>query len=123
MKRNVRLISARDWLRAVGNVRAGDYARRYNVDKYTAYAEMASLGATINDHDRKYAVRPAPIPRRRRPGRDPDPPPALPGLTEWGGDLILAVDFTAGGAPIGLQGEDVYELLRDLEPPGHRLKD
>ena len=51
MKREVRLVSARDWLRAAGPVRAGDYAARYGVDRYVAYEEMLQLGATIADSE------------------------------------------------------------------------
>lgn len=38
---------------------------------------------------------------------------AIPGLVEYGGHLIFAVDFTSGGAPIGLQADDPEEECFD----------
>lgn len=116
MKRAARLASARAWLSKDGFPRVGPYARRYGVDKYTAYQELVSLGVTLSESDQKWAVRPPPVPRRRPTHRDPEP--LLPDLIEWGGDLIYVVGWTSGGAPYGLQGEDLEEFLQELELDG-----
>jgi hypothetical protein len=91
-------------------VRAGDYAARYGVDRYTAHQEMVMLEVPIAPGDRRYAVRPPPPARvrQRQPSR-----PALetPDLIEWGGNSICVVGYTSGGAPYGPSEEEMELLL------------
>jgi hypothetical protein len=116
MKRAARLASARHWLSNGGFPRVGPYAKRYGVDKYTAYQELASLGVDLAESEQMWAVRPPPVPKRR-----PAPPnrePLLPDLIEWGGEPIYVVGWSDSGFPYGLMGEDLAEFLRELESDG-----
>ncbi len=52
--------------------------------------------------------------RRRRPRKvkaraAAEDPFTIPGWVEYGGRLIFAVDFTSGGAPIGLEANELEE--------------
>jgi hypothetical protein len=97
-------------------VRAGDYAARYGVDRYTAHEEMVMLEVPIAPDDQRFAVRPPPRPTARRPVPHPDQCP--PAVIEWGGKLIFVIGCTSGGVPYGLQMEEIFtpaeiEMLRD----------
>jgi hypothetical protein len=94
-------------------VRAGDYAARYGVDRYTAHQEMVMLEIPIAPGDRRFAVRPPPVPRVRR--RAPEPSPELPDVVEWGGQLIFVVGHTSGGAPYGPTIEEIEDLFDPAE--------
>lgn len=124
MRSHVRLISARAWIARVlamgRQVRSGDYAARYGVDRYTAYQELVRLGCPVAPGNRKYAVRP---PHRRRirrsaPRYDPGPPDAI----EWGGELMMVMGWTSGGAPYGLNQEEMEGIFgqEEIKPPVFR---
>src|SRR6266700_4736247 len=90
LRRPARLVSARawisKWMSAGRQVRAGDYAARYGVDRYIAHREMVMLKVPIAPGDRRYAVRPSPPARVRR--RQPSQPvQETPDLIGWGGPL------------------------------------
>jgi hypothetical protein len=91
-------------------VRAGDYAARYGVDRYTAHQEMVMLKVPIAPGDRRYAVRPPPRARvlRRQASQ---PVQETPDLIGWGGHLMFVVGCTSGGAPYGLSEEEMEILL------------
>jgi hypothetical protein len=91
-------------------VRAGDYAARYGVDRYTAHQEMVMLRVPIAPGDRRYAVRPPPPARvqRRQPS---EPVQGTLDLIEWGGHLTFVVGCTSGGAPYGPSEEEMEMLL------------
>jgi len=91
-------------------VRAGDYAARYGVDRYTAHQEMVMLEVPIAPGDRRYAVRPPP-PARVRRRQPPQPVQETSGMIEWGGRRMFVVGYTSGGAPYGLGEEEVEMLL------------
>jgi hypothetical protein len=44
MRKPARLDSARDWVRSGAQLTVGTYAKRYGVDRYTAYEELAAIG-------------------------------------------------------------------------------
>ncbi len=121
LRRPARLISARawisKWMSAGRQVRAGDYAARYGVDRYTAHQEMVMLQVPIAPGDRRYAVWPPSHARVRR-RQSPEPVRETPDLVEWGGQLMFVVGWTSGGAPYGLTEEEMETLLHpvDLEP-------
>jgi hypothetical protein len=125
MKRQLRLQSARSWLSAKGAVRAGEYARRYNVDKYTAYQELTMIGAPIDDHDHKYANRPPDVPKRRRRAEvdHEESPFTEHGIIEWGGHLIMPMGHTSGGVPFGIMGEELRQLLLEWGFEGDWLEE
>ncbi len=86
MRRPVRLVSARAWIAswalAGRQVRAGDYAARYGVDRCTAYREMVMLDVPIAPGDARYAVPPPPRPRVRRLTPRPIQGPAADDMDE-----------------------------------------
>jgi hypothetical protein len=44
MRKPARLDSARQWIRSGARVTVGVYAKRYGVDRYTAYDELTAIG-------------------------------------------------------------------------------
>jgi hypothetical protein len=81
------------------------FGRRYGVDCYTAYADLIVIGVRLGPGDSRWAVRPAPAPKR---------PPAEPADLSanfdadvgegwvWIGDQrMVVVGYTPGGAPYG----------------------
>jgi hypothetical protein len=107
MRRPVRLDSATAWIARKGPIRVGEYARRYGVDRYTAFQDMVAIGAAIAEGDRKYAVRPPPVPKRRpKPASEVD---EWPDIIEWGGELMYVAGWTSGGAPYGVPVEGFDE--------------
>lgn len=54
---------------------------------------------------------------KSRPGDDPFP--SL--FVEWGGELWFVVDYTAGGAPIGLRASEIEDVFEhgELDPSQH----
>jgi hypothetical protein len=91
-------------------VRAGDYAARYGVDRYTAHQEMVMLKVPIAPGDRRYAVRPPP-PARVRQRQPSQPVQEKLDLIEWGRHMMFVVGCTSGGAPYGPSEEEMKMLL------------
>jgi len=74
------------------------YAKRYGVDKYTAYEDLAALGFPLGQREAHWAQRPPPTPRRREPA------PSIGSGIEWiryGDEIMLVMGYTPGGAPYG----------------------
>ena len=97
MRQQARRESARAWVGLGAPVSVKAFARRYGVDCYTAYADLIAIGFHLPLGDNRWAVRPAPTPKR---------PPAEPaGFDEgwvWiGGQRMFVVGYTPGGAPYG----------------------
>lgn len=114
MRRPARLDSARAWLASGAAVTLRGYARRYSVDRYTAYDELTMLEADLPAGDEQWSKRPPPVPRRARRDRDddhePDPTGDLPeGWVSWGGELLFVAGFTSGGAPFGMRIDEFPE--------------
>ncbi len=93
------------------------YARRYGVDRYTAYEDLTAIGFPLPDSARRGARRPPPQPRPRRPAT----PRALPD-DDWimmDGRPYFVAGYTPGGAPYGLylhETDDDY--LTGMITPG-----
>lgn len=102
MRRQARLDSAQAW---VGTRRAGHrgtYAKRYGVDRYTAYEELTAIGFPLPATDRPKcrAKRAGPAKTRRSLGSD----------WVWVGERrMFVVGHTAGGAPFGLWEDEVED--------------
>jgi hypothetical protein len=74
------------------------YAKRYGVDKYTAYEDLAALGFPLGQREAHWAQRPPPTPRRR------EPEPNIGSDIEWiryGDEIMFVMGYTPGGAPYG----------------------
>jgi hypothetical protein len=65
MRRQARRESSRAWIASGATVTIKTYARRYGVDRYTAYEDLTAIGFPLPDSARRWAHRPPPQPRPR----------------------------------------------------------
>ncbi|MDT3446931.1 MULTISPECIES: hypothetical protein [unclassified Pseudofrankia] len=93
----------------------GGYARRYGVDRYTAYDDLTSLGVELPDTARRWAQRPAATPRRRAERRDDEWPHDDSWITLDGHPYFVA-GYTAGGAPYGIFADNAPEGIHTAGP-------
>ena len=97
MRKQARRESARAWVASGAAVSVKAFARRYGVDRYTAYEDLISIGFAVPSGDTRWAVRPAPTPNRPR-----TEPVDLAGDWIWtGAQRMFVVGCTPGGAPYG----------------------
>jgi hypothetical protein len=100
MLKPARLDSARRWVRSGALVTVGAYAKRYGVDRYTAYDELTAIGFPLPVSAQRWAQRPPPVPRKRRQRTDEVGDADADWV--WVGDRrMLIVDYTPGGVPFG----------------------
>ena len=81
------------------------YARRYGVDRYTAYDDLAALGFVLPASAQRWARRPPATPRRTAEHRA-DRVEAEPWIVLDGRSFFVA-GYTSGGAPYGMFGEEM----------------
>jgi hypothetical protein len=87
------------------------YAKRFGVDRYSAYADLTAIGVTLPASDQRWAQRPASNPRRTA---------SDDGSVEYSwimldGRRFFVAGFTPGGAPYGIFEDEVDEMnLGDL---------
>ena len=108
MRKQARLDSAREWVRSRARVTVQAYAKRYGVDRYTAYDELTAIGFPLPASAVKWARRPPAIPRkvRRRADGFDDPDPDW----VWVEDRrMFLVGHTAGGAPFGCYEDELED--------------
>jgi hypothetical protein len=115
MRQGQRRDSARDWIRTGAEITIDGYARRYAVDRYTAYDDLTWLGVELPDAARQWAHRPAPIPGRRAERRDDEWLDDDPWITLDGRPFFVA-GYTAGGAPYGVFVDAVPAGIPTLGP-------
>ena len=99
MRQEQRRASARDWVRTSPAVTVGIYAKRYGVDRYTAYEDLTAIGFALPATAQRWSRRPPAVPRRRR-----TPPAAEPldeSLIMLDGRMFFVAGYTSGGAPYG----------------------
>ena len=65
MRRQARRESSRAWIASGATVSIKTYARRYGVDRYTAYEDLTAIGFALPDSARRWAHRAPPQPRPR----------------------------------------------------------
>jgi hypothetical protein len=100
MRRQARRESSRAWIASGATVSIKIYARRYGVDRYTAYEDLTAIGFPLPDSARRWAHRPPPQPRPRRAAT----PRALLD-DDWimiDGRPYFVAGYTPGGAPYGI---------------------
>jgi hypothetical protein len=110
MRKAARRDSARVWIASGAVVSLKAYAKRYGVDKYTAYEDLAAIGFSHGPREAHWAQRPPSAPRRRREPIAPD--------IEWiqyGDEIMFVAGYTPGGAPYGCvhpadESEDAWSL-------------
>src|SRR4051812_2599088 len=66
MRSHARRESARAWIDSGASVTIKTYARRYGVDRYTAYEDLIAIGFSLPDSAQRWAQRPPLQPRPRR---------------------------------------------------------
>jgi hypothetical protein len=66
MGRQGRRESSRAWIASGAAITIKTYARRYGVDRYTAYENLTAIGFPLPDSALRWAHRPPPQPRPRR---------------------------------------------------------
>lgn len=97
--------SARAWIRSGSAVTVKRYAKRYGVDKYTAYDDLTALGFALPDSAQQWAQRPPATPRRTV-GRATQPV-----HDEWWIMLddrpFFVAGYTSGGAPYGTFADEM----------------
>ncbi len=105
MRQRQRHDSAREWIRSGAAVTVKNYAKRYGVDRYTAYDDLTALGFALPDAARPWAQRPPANPRghAEHGGGQAD--------DEWrtilDGRLFFVAGRTSGGAPYGMFADEM----------------
>ena len=96
--------SAREWIRTGATITVKSYAKRYGVDRYTAYEDLTALGFALPDSAQQWAQRPAVTPRRAAE-RDVDQ------VDDWwimlDGRLFFVAGYTSNGAPYGMFADEM----------------
>lgn len=112
MRQRQRRDSAREWIRSGAVITVKNYAKRYGVDRYTAYEDLTALGFALPDSARQWAKRPAVTPRRAAE-RDIDQ------ADDWwimlDGRLFFVAGYTSNGAPYGIFADEML-LYHDRFP-------
>jgi hypothetical protein len=98
MRQRQRRDSAREWVRTGATITVKNYAKRYGVDRYTAYEDLTALGFALPDSAWQWAQRPAVT---RRGGAKQE----LEQADDWwimlDGRLFYVAGYTSNGAPYG----------------------
>jgi hypothetical protein len=109
MRQRQRRDSAREWIRGGATVTVSSYAKRYGVDRYTAYDDLTALGCAVPDSARQWAQRPPATPHHTgRRGTSQDADQADDG--SWimlDGRSFFVAGYTPGGAPYGMFADDM----------------
>lgn len=95
--------SARAWAGSGARVTVGTYAKRYGVDRCTAYDELTAIGFPLPATAARWVRRPPPVPRRARRLTDE---PAEPDWIRVGDRWMFVVGHTAGCAPFGCYSDE-----------------
>ncbi len=112
MRKQARRDSVRNWVRSGAQVTVRSYAKRYGVDRYTAYDDLTAIGFPLPAAAARWAQRPPPTPRQARRHTDKlDNEWVADPDWVWVGDRrMFVVGYTSGGAPFGCY-EDEFENL------------
>src|SRR5918999_3164586 len=100
LRKEQRRCSARDWVRASPQaVTVGSYARRYGVDRYTAYEDLTAIGFRLPATAQRWSKRPPAVPRGRKAPPAAEPFPVDDSLIVLDGRMFFVAGYTSGGAP------------------------
>jgi hypothetical protein len=108
MRQSQRRQSALGWIQSGATVTIKTYARRYGVDRYTAYEDLTALGFPLPPSAQHWAHRPPPTPRPRHGPTDAD----LPGV-DWimmDGRPYFVAGYTSAGFPYGVHVDEMHDL-------------
>ncbi|MCW2945436.1 MAG: hypothetical protein JWR24_2153 [Actinoallomurus sp.] len=104
MRQRQRRDSAREWIRTGATITVNSYAKRYGVDRYTAYEDLTALGLALPDSAQQWTQRPAATQRRtaeRDVGQVDD------GWIMLDGRLFFVAGYTSNGAPYGMFADEM----------------
>jgi hypothetical protein len=117
MRRQARRESSRAWIASGATVTIKTYARRYGVDRYTAYEDLTAIGFPLPDSAQRWSHRPPPQPR---PHRSATPRAILD--DDWimiDGRPYFVAGYTSGGAPYGIYLDEMDDdYLTGMITPG-----
>lgn len=111
MRQRQRRESAREWIGSGAKVTVKSYARRYGVDRYTAYDDLTVLGFKLPASTQQWAKRPPATPRqatKREPIAIDDD-----FWTMIDGRSFVVAGYTSGGAPYGA----FYDETESVDDP------
>lgn len=80
----------------------GSYARRYGVDRYTAYKDLTAIRFELAATALRWSKRPSAVPRRRKASPAAEPFPLGDSLIMLDGRTFFVAVYTSGGAPYGV---------------------
>lgn len=104
MRKQQRRDSAREWIRSGATITVKSYAKRYGVDRYTAYDDLTALGVTLPTSTKQWAQRPPSTPR---PVAVRDAGPVDNSWIMLDGRPFFVAGFTPGGAPYGIYDDEM----------------
>lgn len=105
MRQRQRRDSAQEWIRSGAKVTIASYAKRYGVDRYTAYEDLTALCVAMPNSAQQWARRPpAPAPRPARRDADHLDDPSWIMLDDR---LFFVAGYTTGGAPYGMFADEM----------------
>jgi hypothetical protein len=104
MRQRQRRDSACEWIRSGAAVTVKTYAKRYGVDRYTAYDDLTALGFALPDAAQRWAQRPLATPRRVV---DHHPEQFDDCWITIDGRMFFVVGYTSGGAPYGMFADEM----------------
>ena len=106
MRQRQRRDSAREWIGSGVKVTVASYAKRYGVDRYTAYEDLTVLGVVMPDSAQQWAQRP-PAPAQRDTAERAADHLDDPSWIMLDGRLFFVAGYTCGGAPYGMFADDM----------------
>jgi hypothetical protein len=104
MRQRQRRDAAREWVRTGTTVTVKSYAKRYGVDRYTAYDDLTAIGFPLPESAQQWSQRPPATPCRTA-GRGVEEPDNDGMLLD--GTMFFVVGYTSGGAPYGILADEV----------------
>ncbi|GAA5108890.1 hypothetical protein GCM10025762_15000 [Haloechinothrix salitolerans] len=110
MRKQRRRDSARAWIQSGAKVTIKTYAKRYGVDRYTAYEDLSAIGFALPSGAEQWSQRPP-----ARPNPKPDTHANANANDDWmmiNGRRYFVAGYTPNGVPYG-----IFENEVDDQPP------
>jgi hypothetical protein len=119
MRKQARRDSALDWIRSGARVTVQSYAKRYGVDRYTAYDDLTAMNFPLLAAAARWAQRPPAMPRpsRRHTTEFDDERVGDPDWVWVGDQWMFVVGYTRGGAPFGCYADELEDSPGDGVAP------
>jgi hypothetical protein len=108
MGREQRRDSARSWVQSGARVTVRTYAKRYGVDKYTAYDDLTAIGLSLPVASDQWARRPPSAAKAQEGGADAGNDGGDDGWIMVDGRPFFVAGYTSGGAPYGVFEDEEF---------------